>query len=288
MRNFMPYRGIKVLIAFLCVTLIAYALSSLLLFVLQSRLGTDKTPPPLPAAQVRRDRPSTLPVSHYKSIWEKNIFSTSDGIQNEAAEPVRLEDLSLTSLNCSLIGTMTDESGEGWAIIRDNDDSGQKMVTMGSDVKGARVVRIFKDKVVLNIHGKDELLLMDMEEGPVAASAASGGGGPSRGETMTYNVSRSLVQQSLDDLASVMSGVRVEPYFAGGRPEGFRVTRIQPGNLLTSMGFQNGDIIKSVNDHPIATAEDAMRLYNAMKDTPFFRVGIVRNNKAATLQIRVR
>ena len=196
--------------------------------------------------------------------------------------------LSLTSLNCSLIGTITEENGEGWAIIRDDDDSRQEMVTPGSSVKGARVVKIFKDKVVLNIDGQNELLVMDPEgraaQAPPAAAAAS----PSRGRVLSYNVSRDVVQESLADLASVMAGVRVEPYFAEGRPDGFRVSRIQPGSLLTTMGLQNGDIIKSVNDRPITTAEDAMRLYGAMKDSPFFRVGVIRNNQPATLQIRVR
>lgn len=288
MRETSAYVKIKWVLVFLCISFAAYMLSSLALFILESGLGSDKPPPPLSTAQVKPDVPANLPVSHYRSVWEKNIFSTSDDRQKEESEALRLEDLSLTSLNCSLLGTIAGEEGDGWAVIRDNDDSRQTMVTLGSDVKGARVVRIFKDKVILNIQGKDELLLMDMEERHARASAAPVAGTSSRGQVLSYNVSRKLVQDSLNNPASVMSGVRVEPYFAGGKPDGFRVTRIRPGNLLTSMGFQNGDIIKSINDRPIATAEDAMRLYGAMKESPFFRVGIIRNNKPATLQIRVR
>lgn len=287
MRSIRSSPGVKILLAFLCVSIAAYALSTLLLSFLQSRLGTDEAHTPLPTVHARRDLPVKLPLSHYRSIWEKNVFATSaDG--QEAPAPVRLEELSLTSLNCSLIGTIIDEESDGWAVIQDNDDNRQEMVTLGSNVKGARVARIFKDKVVLNIGGKDELLLMDMEERHQQASPTPRAGSASRGQVLSYNISRSLVQESLGDLASVMSGVRVEPYFAGGRPDGFRVSRIQPGSLLTRMGLQNGDIIKSINNRPIATAEDAMRLYGAMKDSPFFRVGIIRNNKPTTLQIRVR
>jgi len=288
MRGIRSYTGVRILFAFLCVSFAAYGLSSLLLLILESKIGSDKPHTPPPTAQLRRDLPAKLPVSHYRSIWGKNIFSTSADSRMEQSEPVRFDELSLTSLNCTLLGTITGEDGDGWAIIRDNDDSRQEMVTLGSDVKGARIVRIFKDKVVLNINGKDELLLMDMEERPEQASTAPPARSASKGQVLSYNISRDLVQQSLDNLASVMSGVRVEPYFAGGKPDGFRVSRIEPGSLLTSMGLQNGDIIKSVNDRPIATAEDAMRLYGAMKDSPFFRVGIIRNNNPTTLQIRVR
>jgi general secretion pathway protein C len=288
MRDFIPYSGIKFLFAFLCVTFFAYALSSYALFFLESRLASDKPRLPLHTAHVKPDLPATTPLSHYSGIWEKNIFHTAAGSQKEETEPVRVEELTVTSLNCSLIGTITEEKGDGWAVIRDNDDNRQEMVTLGFDFKGARVVRIFQDKVILNIDGKDELLLMDMEEQPTPPSPVRAAGTAARAQVLTYNISRNLIQDSLNNLASVMSGVRVEPYFEGGKPDGFRVSRIQPGNLLTSMGFQNGDIVKTVNGRPIATAEDAMRLYGAMKDSPFFRVGIIRNNRPATLQIRVR
>jgi general secretion pathway protein C len=288
MREIRGYSGIKVLFAFLCVTLVAYVLSSYALFFLESKLATHKPPEPLHTAQARTDLPSTIPVSHYSSVWEKNVFYTAGSTRKEETGPVRVEELTLTSLNCSLIGTITEEGGEGWAIIRDNDDNRQKMVTLGSDVKGARVVRILQDKVVLNIDGRDELLLMGIEEQPIQPSTARMAGTAPGTQVLTYNISRDIVQESLNDLASVVSGVRVEPHFEGGRPDGFRVSRLQPGSLLTNMGFQNGDIIKSVNGSPITAAEDAMRLYGAMKDSPFFQVGIIRNNRPATIQIRVR
>ena len=288
MREFRSYSGIKILFAFLCVTFASYALSSYALFFLESRLVTGKPRAPLHTAKVKRDPPSIIPVSHYSSIWEKDIFYTTDESPKEKTESVRLEELTLTSLNCSLIGTITEEDGNGWAIIRDNDDSSEKMVTLGSDVKGARVVRILQDKVIVNIHGRDELLLMDLEEKPAQPSVARATRTSSRTQVLTYNVSRNVVQDSLNNLASVMTGVRVDPYFEGGKPDGFRVSQLQPGNLLTNMGFQNGDIIKSVNGRPITTTEDAMGLYNTMKDSAFFQVGILRNNSPATIQIRIR
>lgn len=283
-----PYLKIKYALIFLCINVAAYVLSSLVLSLLDSRLAPVSPPPLVRPVEAKRDLQAKLPVDHYRSIWEKNIFFTSGDGQKEAPEPIQVDQLSLTSLNCSLVGTMVQEGDDGWAVMMDNDDSRQEMVTVGSHIKGARVVRILKDKVVLNINGKDELLLMDMEERPEQAAAAPAARSASRGQVLTYNVSRNLVQQSLNDLASVMSQVRVEPYFQGGKPDGFRVSQIQSGSLLNTMGFQNGDVIKSVNGRDIATAEDAMRLYETMKGGSFFRVGILRDNAPKTIQIRVR
>jgi general secretion pathway protein C len=288
MREAFPYSKITYLLVFLCVSVAAFLLSSFALSLLNSRLGPVQPRPLIQALEAGTNLPAKLPLEHYQSIWEKNVFFTTSNGGTETSEPVQVDQLSLTSLNCSLVGTMVQEEGDGWAVIMDNDDSRQDMVTVGSHIKGARVVRILKDKVVLNINGKDELLLMDMEESPETASAAPVQRVSSRGRVLTYNVSRSLVQQSLNDLTSLMSKVRAEPYFRGGRPDGFRLSRIQPGSLLTSAGFQNGDIIKSVNGRNIATAEDAVRLFDTMKDSSFFRVDIVRDNGPKTIQIRVR
>lgn len=286
MREMRSHSWIKLLVVFLSVTCAAYGISSLLLYVIESEIGPEKPRVSLPTGQVKRDLLANLPLSHYRTVWENNVFFTSADSRNDEG-PLRFEELSLTSLNCSLIGTIAEEDGDGWAIIRDNDDNRQEMVTLGSHVKGARVVRIFRDKVVLNLNGKDELLLMDMEERPVQASAALAPGPSSGEEVLTYSIRRDVVQQSLSDLASVMSGVRVEPNFSGGRPDGFRVSQIQPGSLLTTMGFRNGDIIKSVNGRQITTTEDAMRFYGAMKESSFFQVGMIRNNRPTTIRIRV-
>lgn len=288
MRAVSPSFQIKMVAVFLCVSISAYVLSSLVLTLLNSRFAPVQPRPLVQIVEAKRPLRGKLPVDHYRSIWENNIFFTSAGDPPPLSDSVQVDQLNLTSLNCSLVGTMVQEAGDGWAVIMDNDDNRQDMVMVGSNFKGARVVRILKDKVVLNWNGKDELLLMDMEERPETASATPVSRVPGRGQVLTYNISRSLVQQSLGDLTSVMSKVRVEPHFAGGKADGFRLSQIQSGSVLTSVGFQSGDIIKNVNGRKVATVEDAMRLYESMKGSSFFRIGIERNNVPNTIQIRVR
>jgi len=289
MREISPYVKIKYVLIFLCVNVAAYVFSSLFVSLLDSRLAPVKPHLPIRIAESKKDLRAKLPVDYYRSVWEKNIFFTS-GVdeQKGPSEPTQVDQLRLTSLNCTLVGTIVDDGGEGWAVILDNEGGQQEMVTVGSHVKGARVVRIFKDKVVLHLNGKDELLLMDMEERSEQASAAPTAGSSSRGQVVTYNISRNVVQESLNNLASVMSQARVEPHIQEGKPEGFRVSQLQSGSLLSSMGFRNGDVIKSVNGRDISTTEDAMRLYDTMKGSSFFQVGILRDNRPQTIQVRVR
>ncbi len=288
MRKTLPYPRLKYGFVFVCVSLGAYVLSSLFLSLLESRLAPVASGPHVRAAVARRDTAKKLSIDLYRSIWEKDIFSTTADRGNDVSKPFQVDRLSLTSLDCSLIGTIVPEDGDGWAVIMDNDGNIQNIVTVGSNLKGARVVKILKDKVVLNIGGRDELLTMDMEERTGQASARSRDGNPPQGQVLTYSIGRNLVQENLNDLAAVMSKVRVEPYFSGGNPGGFRVSQIQAGSLISSMGFQSGDIIQSVNGRQIASAEDAMQLYENMKGGSFFRVGIMRDGSPRTIQIRVR
>jgi general secretion pathway protein C len=85
-----------------------------------------------------------------------------------------------------------------------------------------------------------------------------------------------------------MASVRVKPHFVGGEPAGFRLTRIKSDSIFKTMGFQDGDVIRSVNGQPVRSAEDVMRAYNTLKDSSFFSMEILRNNRTKTLNFKVR
>ena len=85
-----------------------------------------------------------------------------------------------------------------------------------------------------------------------------------------------------------MSKLRIKPHFTEGKPDGFQISRIKKGSLFQTMGFQSGDIIKSVNGQDIYSAEDIMKLYNTLKDSAFFSIGIERKKQAKTLNFKVR
>ena len=110
----------------------------------------------------------------------------------------------------------------------------------------------------------------------------------SPGDTSTYNISKDLVQNGINNVAEIMSKVRIKPHFKDGKPVGFKISRIKQGSIFKTMGFKSGDVIQSVNGQPVQTAEDIMRLYETMKDSSYFNIGITRGNQAKTLNFKVR
>ncbi len=234
---------------------------------------------------------SERPLDYYKPVWERNLFSVK-AREDEEDEARRLleqiDELSLTSLDCTLVGTFVHDGGNSRAIIKDNRSGKQERHTVGSTVRGAEIVMILRNKVVLDINGKKELLVMGIEKiraeggGPETATGTAGGG------VETYKVSREFMRRSINNAAEIMAGVRIEPFFEDGKPAGFRVSEIRQGSILKTMGFEDGDIIKSVNGHEIRTARDLMTLYGSLKDRDFFGIGLIRDNQKKTLNFKVR
>jgi len=160
------YRNLRLLFYLLLLTAAAYLGSNLLIFYTELKLVNhvprlvDQTvaPPAKNGSPERKD---------YKILMERNLF----GIRLDSA-PVapkksdllgNIDKLALTTLNCTLVGTVIQENGQSWAIIRDNQTSRDEKVSTGGTISGAKVMAILRNRVVLNSGGKDELLVMGIE-----------------------------------------------------------------------------------------------------------------------------
>ncbi len=274
------------------VTMAVYALSTLVIFLLDLKMVNYVPPAPMVMNGGAQKTNPTKPLNSYRSIWERNLFGVMvDESERKRTQSLaaKIDQLSLTSLNCALVGTIINDGGDSWAIIRDNQTQRQDKYTVGSTIRGAKVQMILRNKVVLNINGKDELLVMGIEkiraEGPGNGTTATAQGS---GDGSTYKISKDLVQNSINNVAEIMSKVRIKPHFKDGKPDGFSISRIKQGSIFKTMGFKSGDVIKSVNGQPIQTAEDIMRLYETMKDSSYFNIGITRGNQQKTLNFKVR
>ena len=285
-------KNLRYIFYLILVTMAAYTLSTIVLFLLDLKMVSYVPPAHVVVNGGAQKANRAKPFNAYRSIWERNLFAvTVDENEQKRAESLaaKIDQLSLTSLNCTLIGTIINEGGESWAIIKDNQNNREGKFAVGSTIRGAKVRMILRNKVVLNINGKDELLVMGIERiradglGDRKLSVAE-----SPGDTSTYNISKDLVQNGVNNVAEIMSKVRIKPHFKDGKAVGFKISRIKQGSIFKTMGFKSGDVIQSVNGQPVQTAEDIMRLYETMKDSSYFNIGITRGNQAKTLNFKVR
>ena len=276
---------------FMGVTLGVYLISTLVVFYVN--WSTVRVAPPVveEAASAETGPAADRSLDFYRTIWDRNLFSVK--VQEDEMDRARklmaeIDQLALTTLNCTLIGTIVHEGAESWAVIMDNQSGKQDKYTVGDKIRNAEVVMILRNQVVLNINGKNERLIMGIEKIRAEDQDLEPGAAESPGGVETYKISKDFVAQSVNNIAQIMSTVRVKPHFEKGKPAGFQVSNIKSDSILKTMGFKEGDIIRSVNGQEIRTAEDVMALYNTLKDSSFFGIGLVRNGQPTTLNFKVR
>jgi len=60
------------------------------------------------------------------------------------------------------------------------------------------------------------------------------------------------------------SGARFLPEFTGGRPQGMRVTRVDPGSFYARLGLAKGDVILRLNGRRVISPGQTRKIFRAI------------------------
>ena len=236
---------------------------------------------PLPKAEESK----RSPLSSFQVITERNLFGSLDKA-SEAVNEEEIEALEPTSLKIALIGTVTGNEQNAFAVIEETVKRKQGLYKIGDSVQNATVKKILREKVVLRVGTKDEILTMEES----AASRRDKGRAPSksteRGSTIT--VSRKDIQSSLKDINKLMSQVRIRPHFKDGQSDGLSVSRIKGGSIFSKLGLRNGDIVQKINGEPINSPDEVLGLYEKLKSGSRVSLEVTRRGEPKTMNYRFR
>ncbi len=151
----------------------------------------------------------------------------------------------------------------------------------GKEKKGIILKKVFKDKVVLVIRNREVVLKI---------KKATPSPPPDRQKstpTSEIKISRREVERLTKDPATMFREVRMVPYIRGGRTEGFIFEWIKPGSLLHRAGLRKGDVLLSINNMTIESAEDAFRLLQILRNEPSLKVVILRRGRKKEINVRI-
>jgi general secretion pathway protein C len=237
---------------------------------------------------------------HYQPILDRNLFgSTTRSAASKAAEDI--DALEPTTLKLALLGTVAGTLPNAVAIIEETDKRRQGIYKVGDSVQTAVVKNILREKVVLRVDERDEILTMQ-DERPESKPAArrkerhsirkrekrrmSAKSPPVRGGTITLR--RADLQVMLKDINKLLSQVRIRPHFRNGQPDGLSVSNIKKGSLFTRMGLRSGDIVQKVNNRPMESADDMIDLYEKLKAGDPVSLELKRRNRSKNLNYRFK
>ncbi|MDX8376731.1 MAG: type II secretion system protein N [Mariprofundales bacterium] len=175
----------------------------------------------------------------------------------------------------------------------------QKMVRMGEEVDAGAVLKAVRARaIILDVNGTLETVEMaksnlggkggaipssipiSSTNNPMMASRSMGGG--------SRRLSRAMLNRELRNLSGLMTQAQVVPYLQGGQTKGFIINNIAPGSLYARLGLRNHDIIQSINGVAITSPEQAMQMYQSLKNTPKVDIVMQRNGRPQRMQFDIR
>ena len=230
----------------------------------------------------RHKRPA---FDYYKPIIKRNIFGSGEDVSKEIRTE-EIENLQPTSLKLALLGTVSGNRQNTFAVIEEIDKKKQALYRVGDSVQGAIVKKILRGKVILRVKERDEILTIEeaaalragkkyLTSEPVEAGA-------------TIMVSRSAVQESMKNVHSLLSQVRIRPYFRDGKADGLSVTNIKAGSFFAKLGLKNGDIVQGIDGKIIKSPEEVLEMYKKFRLGSQVALQIMRNNEQKIINYKFR
>jgi general secretion pathway protein C len=246
---------------------------------------------------------SAMPVSHYDSIQERDLFKIGKAAPAPAKGPaVDLDALAKTQLNLKLWGTVSGDAEQAYAVIEDLQKREQNLYRVGDTIQNATIKIVMREKVVLSVEGRDEVLAMEEMSGDGGPPTMAARGRspripypmpqaqpPSEGEeTQSITLQRSMIEESFNDMNKLMTEIAITPNMEDGQANGLSLNRISPNSVFRRMGLRNGDVLLGVNGQPIQSTEDAMRLYEGLKSSDNLQLQLKRRGQERTIDYNLK
>jgi general secretion pathway protein C len=270
-------------------------------------LPPNNTPREIAATQ--EDTPRAF--LYYQNIIARNLFHSKSIESLKEAEPkeVDLDTLNKTQLQLRLWGTVASAGDDSYAVIESEKEKHQNLYRVGDTVSGASLKRILREKVVLTVAGKDEILEIQKPgkpsttspmasrppmpgpsplPGPEPAPAPDGDADASPASKRRITLQRTQIESAMGNIGQLMGEAKIEPNMTDGNPDGLLISDVKPNSLFRRMGLRNGDIITGVDGKSIETVDDALKLYENLKSAEGASVDIKRRGKNQTIEYKIK
>ena len=80
----------------------------------------------------------------------------------------------------------------------------------------------------------------------------------------------------------------MDPIAKDGRPYGVKISYLEPTNMFSAMGLQQGDVLTSINGHDLRTQDDGIQCYLMLKNESSLSIKIDRNERSITIPVEIQ
>ncbi len=208
-----------------------------------------------------------------------------------------------------LMGTVVGPPRLTYAII-ESDDEGQRLYHLHDMVLDvAKVVRIVRNEVTVEVGGVPALLRTEFEPArsssesqPSASSTASISLRGSKaivvaprksarkGKKLKHRLTldRKEVDAAFANLPKLLTQARVMPHYASGKMAGFQVVSVKSESLFDRIGLQSQDVLKRINGMEIKDPSRFLSAFQQVKEEETITLDLVRQGKSNTFVYEIR
>jgi general secretion pathway protein C len=157
---------------------------------------------------------------------------------------------------------------------------------------------ILREKVVLRVNGKDEIL--GIEEVPSGSRAFARPSSianrrsqkkrsskRSRKPGQNITLDRSKIESAVNNINDLMKNVRIQPHFTDGQPDGFKLSGVRPNSFFSNMGLKSGDVITGVDGKKIESVDDAFKLYQGLQSSSNIQLQLKRKGRQKNINYKI-
>jgi type II secretion system protein C len=231
----------------------------------------------------------THSASDYMEIVERNLFSDASpaaGQQPDANRTPAMPSLpSADELGLRLVGTIAGAPAASRAIIQSTKSNTSDFYRIGDTVASATVEAIQREAVVLRYQGR--ALVLKQCSGTTAAkgqeteAAAPKANSPSQPARVATAPSSELSRAGY--MSEVFRKATIEPYVRNDRTEGLRITGLDKIPLAEAFGFQNGDVVQTVNGQQLTSKQKAFQVLQKARTQSRVNIRILRDGRSKEL-----
>ena len=248
---------------------------------------------PISTSSAARSRP---PQADYQAITKRNIFNSNTTTAETApvTKKLDIEKLKKTELKLKLWGTVTGQNGRAYAVIEDTKTRKQNLYHAGDSIQNAVVKLILREKVILNVGDRDEILAMEEIRGRRGSKRVARA--PVRTGAKKLPVSRyprkirlrsDQIEKAMENLGQLMEQATLRPHIEEGQPAGISITGIKPNAIFRKMRLRNGDVITGVNGNSIDSVEEALKVFEELSSGSDIQLQIKRRGREQTLDYNI-
>jgi len=256
--------------------------------------GITKTEP------VFSEKLQTHRLSAYNSITNRNLFNTKDKSDSKS-KGINIDSLKQTELKVKLWGTVTGPIKTAYAVIEETEKRKQNLYKTGEPVQNATLKVILRNKVVLEVNGKDEILELEDPESNRETGRKSQKTSKNLSRKLSDNkpstihkqqqqitLNRSKIEASGSDIIQLTDENLIKPNFNNGEPDGIVLSNVRSNAILRQMRLRNGDIVSEINGQKINSTEDIIKLFNTIHISSEVDLQIKRRGKTKNLKYNIK